>query len=337
MAAADGPAHQDRADFRAAAGWRELQQRARIRRKIRQFFDDLDFVEVETPVLSADSVVDRHIDPLSVTLFDDPQIPTAGRQLWLQSSPEFGMKRLLASGAKRIYQFSHAFRGGEVGRLHNPEFTIVEWYRVGDGYEQGMDLLSNLSQAIIPEGEPGRLSYADAFQQFVGPNPHYASVDDLRDAARSMKKSCPFDACEGTLDDWQHWLWAECVEPQLGAEKPTIVFDYPESQAALARVRSGDPCVAERFELYVRGIELANGYHELTDGEELRRRVQKANQERAAENKYRLPGESRLAEAMLQQQLPACSGTALGFDRLVMLLLGKSSLDEVIAFPIDRA
>ncbi|HZZ28165.1 MAG TPA: EF-P lysine aminoacylase EpmA [Pirellulales bacterium] len=334
------------ADFLPTAPLANLQLRAELLARTRQFFAARGFWEVETPILSADVTVDRHLDPLSTVLADDPRTPSAGRRLWLQTSPEFGMKRLLAAGAMAIYQITRAFRNSEIGRLHNPEFTIVEWYRVGDNMAAGMTLLDDLCQILLGTPPAERLSYAAAFQQHVGINPHVTSTAELAAAAKRCGVQVP--AGLGTDQDaWRNVLLAECVESHLGRERPTILYDYPASQAALAKVRMDESLpenpsnfsvtqVAERFELYVRGIELANGYHELLDAMELRRRNAAANAARVALGKPALPEENRLLSAM-DSGLPACTGVALGFDRLVMLAAGAKSLAEVLTFPIDRA
>jgi lysyl-tRNA synthetase class 2 len=300
------------ADFLPTATLDMLRRRAELLKQIRQFFDSRGFWEVETPILSRDVVVDRHLDPLRVTLFADPRESQRGETLWLQTSPEFAMKRLLAAGATAIFQLSKVFRGGEIGSLHNPEFTMVEWYRVGDDYEAGMELLAELAEEILGRGKPERLTFAEAFRRFAAVDPHTLSDYEI-DLALTSK-----------------------VEPHLGQERPTILYDYPASQSALARVRPGNPPVAERFEFYVNGVELANGYHELLDPAVLRQRNRDNNSARAADGKYTLPDESRLLSAM-DHGLPACSGCALGFDRLVMVATGAKSIQEVMAFPIERA
>lgn len=323
-------------DFLPTASWDTLALRAKLLRRIRHFFDARGFLEVETPLLSADTVVDRHLDPLRVTLFDDPREPNAGRTMWLQTSPEFAMKRLLAAGATAIYQITRAFRGGERGRLHNPEFTMVEWYRAGDGYLEGMQLLEELAETILERGSAERISYREAFQQHAGVDPHTAPVDSLEQSARQRGVAIPDGLARDDRDAWLNLLLAESVEPHLGRERPTILYDYPATQAALARVRDEDPPVAERFELYVRGIELANGYHELLDPATLRERNANVNLQRAADGKYTLPEDSRLLAAM-DHGMPPCTGVALGFDRLVMIAAGAHSIDEVLPFPIERA
>lgn len=322
--------------FGPTAALPTLRLRAELLRRLRQFFDARGFWEVDTPLLSNDTVVDRHLDPLSVMLFDDPQRPQAGRTMWLQTSPEFAMKRLLAAGATAIYQVTHAFRAGERGRLHNPEFAIVEWYRVDDGYEQGMQLLSDLAEELLRLGPADRCTYRDAFLAHVGVDPHTAPGATLRSAAERRQLAVPAGWETDDRDSWLELLLVECIEPHLGRERPLILCDYPASQAALARLRDDQPPVAERFELYLRGIELANGYHELVDPAVLRQRIATANRQRAAAGKFTLPEENRLLAAM-SAGLPPCTGTALGFDRLVLLATGASQIAEVIPFPVERA
>lgn len=322
-------------DFRPTASWQNLRLRAELLRKLRQFFFERGFLEVETPLASADVVVDRHLDPLSFVLPDDPRKPEAGRRLWLQTSPEFAMKRLLAAGAPAIYQVTRAFRADEIGPLHNPEFTIVEWYRPGHDMAAGIQFLSDLSESLLGRGPARQLSYAAVFGQYVGLDPHQASVAELRTAAAASGVSAP-DSLGEDRDGWRDLLLTERIQPHLGRHAPAIVYDYPASQAALARIREGDPAVGERFELYVDGIELANGFHELLDPAELRRRQAEANAHRRADGRAVLPKDSRLLAAM-DAGLPAATGAALGWDRLVMIAAGASNIREVMAFPIDRA
>lgn len=301
-------------DFQPTASWANLKLRAEALQRLRVFFDARGFVEVETPILSHDTVIDRHLDPLRVTLFADPQAPTVGPTLYLQTSPEFGMKRLLAAGdAKAIYQITKVFRGAEVGELHNSEFTMLEWYRVGDDYDAGMNLLAELAGEMFRAPRVERLTFRQAFER-------YASMD-LSSATMSDVES--------------DIVLTSRVQPQLGQSQPTILYDYPADQAALAQVRVAEN-IAERFELFVRGVELANGYHELLDPASLRARNIQTNQLRQADGKNALPEQSRLLAAM-EHGLPNCAGCALGVDRLVMLLAGASSIRDVIAFPIERA
>jgi lysyl-tRNA synthetase class 2 len=301
-------------DFQPTASWTNLKLRAEALQRLRVFFDARGFVEVETPILSHDTVIDRHLDPLRVTLFADPQAPTVGPTLYLQTSPEFGMKRLLAAGdAKAIYQITKVFRGAETGELHNPEFTMLEWYRVGDDYEAGMNLLAELAGEMFRAPRVERLTFHQAFERYASMDLSSATMSDVE------------------LDI----VLTSRVQPQLGQSQPTILYDYPADQAALAQVRVAEN-IAERFELFVRGVELANGYHELLDPASLRARNIQTNQLRQADGKDPLPEQSRLLAAM-EHGLPNCAGCALGVDRLVMLLAGASSIRDVIAFPIERA
>jgi lysyl-tRNA synthetase class 2 len=335
-------------DFAPVAALEVLRQRAVLLRRLRRFFEARGFLEVETPLLAHEVVIDRHLDPLAVTLFDDPRRPQQGPTLWLQTSPELGMKRLLAAhgqvpqasaatagqeekaspgGLTAIYQITRAFRGGEVGPRHNPEFTIVEWYRVGDDYQAGMDLLAELAEEILAAGPPRRLSYRELFLAYAGVDPYATPTAALAERAGLA----PMEARDLVLD----YLLTQ-FEPQLGLSAPLIVYDYPANHAALAQVRQDDPPVAERFELYYRGLELANGYHELRDAQVLQQRMQTQNALRQADGKPPLPQPKRLLAA-LEHGLPPCAGCALGFDRLVMAVLGLPTLEMALPFPVARA
>ncbi|MBN1910544.1 MAG: EF-P lysine aminoacylase GenX [Pirellulales bacterium] len=325
----DDPQHEPSgSDYLPVAAMELLRRRADLLRQVRSFFDNRGFLEVETPLLSADTVVDRHLDPFGVEC--------GGRTFWLQTSPEFGMKRLLAAGAGAMYQVTRSFRQGECGRLHNPEFTIVEWYQPGHTMRQGMTLLGELAETILARGPAESVGYGEAFERYAGLDPHKADAAALARAVEEHSIAVPASLDPDDRDGWLDLLLVHLVEPRLGRERPTILYDYPASQAALARVRPGPPPVAERFELYVDGIELANGYQELTDPAELRRRNTRVNRQRARDGKPTLPVESRLLAAM-DVGLPDATGVALGFDRLVMVALGAKSLADVTAFTWDRA
>lgn len=315
-------------EFGPTASWDRLRRRAELLRRVRGFFDGRGFLEVQTPILSADTVVDRHLDPFG--------LEEAGRTWWLQTSPEFAMKRLLAAGSGSIYQVTPVFRRDELGPLHNPEFTMVEWYQVGAAQAEGIQLLSDLAQATLGCGPAERLTYGEAFARHVGLDPHTATPGALIDAAARLGVEAPQSFRADDRDAWLDLLLAERVQARLGVAGPTILYEYPASQAALARIRPGPPAVAERFELYVSGVELANGFHELTDPAELRRRNAEANRQRQADGKPPLPSESRLLAAM-EAGLPDATGCALGFDRLLMVAAGADSIQEVMAFPMDRA
>ena len=344
------------ADFSPTATWSRLRLRAELLKRLRSFFDIRDFLEVETPILSSEVVVERHIDPLRVppqsrtTSTSEADSETSSRPVgWLQSSPEAHMKRLLCSGAPAIYQIFKSFRAGERGPLHNPEFTLVEWYRPGDSMHDGMQLLSDLAEELLDRERAERITYREAFVRCADMDPFATEMTSsvLADIAEKNGLALPVGLGE-ERDAWLDLIRSRLIEPKLGRGRPTIVYDWPASQAALAQVRSGEvggrrsevgeeeSSVAERFELYVDGIELANGYHELRDPAELRRRQQEAAAERERDGHVELPLPSRLLAAM-EQGLPACSGVALGFDRLVMLATGAESIDEVLTFPMDRA
>lgn len=321
---------------RASASREALEFRADMLKRVRSFFHERAFIEVETPILSRDVVIDLHLDPLELVMPDDVTQPSLGERMFLQTSPEFHMKRLLLSGIAAIYQISRVFRAAEIGSIHNPEFSMVEWYRVGDDYVAGRKLLADFAKVLFGTATISEISYRDAFQNRLGINPHRASVDSLRDLSHSHGVAIPESWTSPSRDDMLDLLMSEIIQPELGRDHPTILFDYPASQSALAKVREEEDRVAERFELFYRGIELANGYHELLDAEELRCRNQKNNAQRIAAGKQELPVESYLLDAMAIG-LPNCAGVALGFDRAVMVALGAKSIREVIAFPIDRA
>ncbi len=318
-------------DFRPAASIENLRLRAELLRRLREFFDRREFLEVETPLLSADTVVDRHLDPLAVELADGRVGPP--KRLWLQTSPEFCMKRLLAAGSGPIYQVTRAFRAGEQGPLHNGEFTMVEWYGPGHDMDQGMRLTSDVCETLLDRGPAEQIAYADAFGEHVGLDPHASETGQLIAAVRELGIRPPESLSADDRDGWLDLLLVERVQPHLGKHRPTILYDYPASQAALARIRGN---VAERFELYVSGIELANGYHELLDPAELRRRNHDVNAQRQTDGKPTLPEESRLLAAM-ESGLPPSVGVALGFDRTVMLAAGAETIAQVMPFPMDRA
>lgn len=245
------------------------------------------------------------------------------------------MKRLLAADSGPIFQVTHAFRQEESGPRHNPEFTLVEWYRPGDGLLEGMELLSDLADELLGRGQAEPITYQAAFERHAGIDPHRATTAELIELA-SARGVILSPTTGDDRDFWLDVLLTELVEPLLGRGRPAILYDYPASQAALARVRRGPPDVAERFELYVDGIELANGYHELLDPDVLRLRNRENNLQRAARGRPTLPEESRLLMAM-EAGLPACAGAALGFDRVAMLAAGANTLSDVVPFPFDRA
>ncbi|MBM79996.1 MAG: EF-P lysine aminoacylase GenX [Planctomycetaceae bacterium] len=331
-------------DFHPTATLQTLKARAQLLEVVREYFREHDYWEVETPMLSEDIVVDAHLDPYIV---DDGAF-----RRFLQTSPEFHMKRLLAVGAEAIFQVTHAFRQRELGTLHNPEFTIVEWYRLGDTYHDQMKFTQGLVTRVFEAAKRirgtresmsdvselfSKITYDEAFKAHTGSHVIRCSPEELVLKAERHQVSIPDTQNRDDRDGLLNLLLSELVEPHLGKSEPTFLLDYPASQAALARIRRDDyPPVAERFELYIRGIEICNGYQELTDPDELTNRIEEQLAIRQAEGADQLPSESRLLAAM-RAGLPECSGVALGFDRLVMLALGCERLSDVLAFPFDRA
>lgn len=377
--------------WRPTAPLENLRRRAILYRTIRRFFDRLGFIETTTPFLSRDTVVDRFVEPISARVpfcwsekdgFADRRFrdsETARREattFYLQTSPEFAMKRLIAAGMDAIYQLAPACRRGDRGAWHNVEFTMLEWYRRGDDYRAGRRLLAELALGVANEFfaetglEPKRWAenavvertFADVFEEKTGINPHWATCGDLRDFADRAKIAYPESyvvdedgqaAGDGensevresgaAKDDWLDLIFAEVVQPELGRDAATVVYDYPASQSQLAKTRRELDSdrkktfdVTERFELFVDGVELANGYHELLDASILRARIEATSEERRRDGSGELPRESRLLQAM-EAGLPACSGCALGVDRFLAVLLGAKSLDETLAFPIEIA
>lgn len=325
-------------DFKPTCSMDALRQRSELLAKIREFFESRDFIHVETPLVSRDTVVDRYIEPVVV----QAEALMAGKgnetNLFLQTSPEFAMKRLLAAGAKAIYQICKAFRKGESGRRHNPEFTMLEWYRVEDDLEAGMNLLAEFARHVCEVKQVTQLSYREAFLKFANADPFQCSLADLRRVCEAKELDLASFEAEHDRDQWLNLVMSEIVEPNLGVSHPEIVFHWPPSQAALANVctdKSGQD-VAERFELFYKGTELANGYHELCDADELLDRNREVNLQRQVDGSNPLPIESRMLDAM-RRGLPACSGVALGIDRLMMVIHGMDSIDQTIPFPIERA
>lgn len=322
-------------DWRPSAPLANLRARARLITRIREFFAARGVIEVETPALAAAAAVDPHLDSLCAQ-YAGPGFP-AGRALYLQTSPEFAMKRLLAAGSGPIYQLGKAFRNGEKGRLHNPEFTLLEWYRPGFGDHAMMDEIEALVADLLGLTQRfERRSYRELFRHRLRIDPATATVEDLRECARREGLARSDELPLSEPDAWLDLLLTHLIEPQLGIETPCFVHDYPPGQAALARIRPGEYPVAERFELYIDGVEIANGFHELADAAEQRTRFERDRARRRRDGLPDIAPDERLLAA-LAHGLPDCAGTALGVDRLVMIALGAKSIGEVMAFPLERA
>ena len=322
-------------DWQPTAGIENLQRRAHFLSEIRDFFAKKGVLEVETPLMCHAAATDPYINPIAV-FYTHPHT-TNNQKFYLQTSPEFAMKRLLAAGSGAIYQICKAFRSDEIGRLHNPEFSMLEWYRPGFDHQDLMDEVDALLSLILETPKAERLTYQAAFQNILGLDPHQTSAQQLKQYAASKGIILSDVVMNGlTHDDWLDILMTHCIEPHLGFECPVMLYDFPASKAALAKVCTGELSVAERFEVFVRGIELANGYHELTDPDIQLKRIE-ADREYRKKNQYLdIPVDFRLIEA-LKAGLPDSAGVALGLDRLLMLKLGSDEIQEVISFTTDRA
>jgi lysyl-tRNA synthetase class 2 len=317
--------------WRPTAALPTLMVRAQALRTAREFFTQRQVLEVDTPALVRHAVTDVNIHSAQVML---PGHPAA---LFLHTSPEYAMKRLLAAGSGDIYQISHVFRGDESSRLHNAEFTLIEWYRCGWGMQQLMHEVAALVHRLLAkdEGSFTALSYVQAFQQFAGCDPLTASDEELRSLAIRQRLDVGL-AGRCSRDELLDWLMGTAVGPRLGTEGLCFIDRYPVSQAALARIDPADPRVALRFELYLNGIELANGFEELADPAEQQARFEADRQERRRRGLPAPAIDQSLLDA-LASGLPPVSGVALGFDRVLMLRAGVSAIGDVLAFPLDRA
>lgn len=312
-----------------------LRLRATLKRRIRAFFDATGALEVDTPALSMAAPTDPGLEPLVTGVAARP-----GTRYFLHSSPEFPMKRLLAAGIGDCWQLGRVFRDGERGRWHNPEFELLEWYRVGCDHHELMDeveaLVTALLQAECMVPPARRWSYGAAFRELAGIDPLADDTGALHDAAARAGLEPVAGLAGDDRDAWLDRLLTGVVAPAFPADRPTFLYDWPESQAALARIDDDDPRVAHRFELYWGPLELANGFHELGIAAEQRARFEADNARRRTGGLAVRPIDERLLAA-LEAGLPDCAGVALGFDRLVMIAAGAGSIDEVLAFPIERA
>lgn len=357
-------------EFAPTAPLENLRRRAALYHEIRSYFDSLDFVEVSTPTLSRDVVVDRFVESIPVEVSrcwperdelarirfeDEAEARRMASTFYLQTSPEFAMKRLVAAGMPAIYQLAPAYRRGDRGSLHNVEFTMLEWYRAGDDYLAGRKLLADIvaevgkafyaRTGLTPQSWSTRRtterSFGEAFETLTGLNPHASDIPTLKAYADGRGIAYPDSYAEpggaATKDDWLDLIFSEVVQPTLGHDAPTLIYDYPASQSQLARTGEANGYeVTRRFELFVNGIELANGYDELLDASVLRARIASVSEERRLDGSPALPRESRLLAAM-DSGLPPCSGCAMGVDRLLCVLLGTDRIDDVIAFPTELA
>lgn len=321
-------------DWPPAASYELLVKRSELLRQIRQFFVEHGVLEVETPMLSEAATTEPHLHSFSVQ-YRGPGAPADGR-LYLHTSPEYPMKRLLAAGSGPIYQLCRVFRDGEAGSRHNPEFTLLEWYRPGFDHHALMDEVEALLRRVAGDAPPlpaERLAYRDAFLRYAKVDP-FGPMEHLR--AHAVAYAPAGSGRESDIDYWRDLILTHEVEPRLGSERPCFLYHYPATQASLARLDPSNPEVAERFELYWRGLELANGFHELGDAREQAQRFVQDGERREQLGLPALPHDRRLLAA-LEQGLPDCAGVAVGVDRLLMALTGVADIRQVLAFPVDRA
>jgi len=320
--------------WQSSASLAALRLRAALNARIRDFFAERGVLEVETPVLSMAGNTDPNI--ASFPLEFSGRTDGASRRRWLRTSPEYPLKRLLAAGIGDCYELGRVFRDGEAGGRHNPEFTMLEWYRVGWDHVRLIDETVDLVRAALALVDRSaayvRKPYRDVYLDGLGLDPFTAAEEELRSALGDIR----IDADGLTRDDWLDLLMSHRLQPAFPAQQLLAIHDYPASQCALARIRADQPPVAERFELYLGPLELANGYHELTDAEEQRARFERDLDRRGRRAAAMPPVDQHLLDAMAEG-LPACAGVALGVDRLLMAMLGSVSIGDVLAFDFARA
>src|SRR3990167_570607 len=304
-----------------------MQLRATLYATIRTFFAERHILEVETPLLCKHTVTDPHIESFLV--------PISGTSVYfLQTSPEYAMKRLLAAGSGPIYQITKSFRVGESGHHHNPEFTMLEWYRPGFNHHDLMDEIDLLLQCILQTQPAEKMSYEALFLNYLNINPLTTPLDALKkficeSVIHVDTKNLDHDTC-------LQILLSHLIEPNLGVAKPLFLYDFPPSQAALSKIRYDKNPVAERFELYINGSEIANGFHELTDSNEQYKRFEKNKMARKENNQFVPDIDDYFIDA-LQAGLPNCSGVAVGIDRLLMQCAKANHIQDVVSFPFARA
>jgi elongation factor P--(R)-beta-lysine ligase len=323
-------------DWQPTCSMEVLRLRAQVFEDIRRFFSARAVLEVETPLLGNSSGTDPQLDFFTA----DYRLTPLQHTLFLQTSPEFAMKRLLAAGSGSIYQISKAFRNGESGRFHNPEFTLLEWYRVGFTLAQLMDEIGELLSVLF-DGRKAlkptqRFSYQAVFHRYTGLNPLEFSYQDYCAYARDKHMPEAVSICGNDHGLWLDFIFSLKVQPQLGENAVCMVFGYPASQSSLARINEFNPKITDRVEVFINGIELGNGYYELTDAKEQERRFDEEIAFRQ-QRKRPVPVKDKHLIAALEAGLPECSGMAIGLDRLLMLLANSACINDVLNFPIDRA
>jgi len=320
----------------ATMSWQDAQEKSKILNRIRRFFESRNVIEVETPLLCKSTITDIHLDPFSTTFSYGPNTHNLPVDLFLQTSPEYCMKRLLASGYDSIYQISKAFRHEPMGRFHNPEFTILEWYQIGYSQHELMQEVEQLLKLILRCDDAIYVTYQNVFIDNTGIDPLDTTISELVNYIEEVGKISDWLLKENKLEVFLQFVLSEIIEPKIGLSTPCFIYDFPIAQASLAKPSDIDPRVSERFECYFKGIELVNGFSELTDFTEQENRFLKDNIERKEMGLEEREIDQRFIAA-LKSGLPECAGVALGVDRLLMLALKKSSIEEVMTFTVDRA
>jgi len=313
--------------------WQDARKRAKVLQQIRSFFVGRNVVEVETPLLSQGTITDLHLDAFT-TRYD--YLCDGAATLYLQTSPEFAMKRLLACGYGDIFQLCKAFRDEAHGSHHNPEFTMLEWYRLGYDHFQLMAEVADLLVEVLACKPATYISYQQVFLDRVDIDPLNTGIAELLALIKKHDKCSDWLLQEQDIDTLLQFVFSEIIEPKIGLDAPCFVYHFPASQASLAKLSLEDNRVAERFECYYQGLELANGFHELTDVAVQKERFHQDNVKRLASGKEEKPLDERFISA-LEHDLPECAGVALGVDRLVMLALKKDKIKNVLSFGIARA
>lgn len=319
-------------NWQPSASIKNLKHRAVLLKSIRQFFETKGVMEVDTPAMSQATVTDVHLHTFDTT-FVGPGF-ALGQKLYLQTSPEFHMKRLLCAGSGAIYQICKSFRNEESGRFHNPEFTMLEWYQPNYGQ---MDLVAEVDELLqlALETKPSEIvTYQDIFISHTGVDPLADEIETIRQFALS-KELGDFVATEQCKDTLLQLIFCFVIEPLIGLERPIAIINFPASQAALARIDERDSRIASRFEFYYQGVELANGFHELSDAKEQLARFENDNRLRSLTGLAQQPIDHNLISA-LESGLPNCAGVALGIDRLLMLACGSSHISDVLSFDVTR-
>lgn len=307
-----------------------LQLRANVLAQIRDFFAKRGILEVETPILSQHTVTDIHIQSFS----SQYQAGDFDQTYYLQTSPEYAMKRLLSEGSGPIFQICKNFRNSELGRLHNPEFTMLEWYRPGFDHHALMNEVDELLQSIL-NGKPAiKKSYQEVFLENIGLDPLTCELNCLYECIE--KNNITDNFYEMDHDTCLQLLLSHLIEPKLGFSAPLFIYDFPSTQAALSKVRKSDPPVAERFEVYIQGMEIANGFNELNDPKEQLSRFQTDQKGRRLRG-LSVPSIDMRLIAALEKGFPDCAGVALGIDRLLMIKANARQISDVINFPWEQA